>query len=745
MTHLERLDGLYQLLPPIYRDRDAEQNYPLRDLLRVVGEQVLAVEDDVAQLYDNWFIETCADWVVPYIGDLIGYQPVREAGEASTAGALGSVLTPRREVANTIRFRRRKGTLAVLEELARAVAGWPALAVEYAAVRGFLDVRDSAPLDLLGTPFDAQPHFIDVRRPGSALNPGRPNLPDVLLYVWRLQAFRVTRTRAYGLRGKPGFFRFSILGNDAPIFTRRVEEEDPNHLAEEINVPAPIRRRALRERVDGPDGKPRWAVPDIYYGSEKSFAIYAPNWPHKGAVQPVPRELILSKNLRRWDEPPEGRVFVDPVLGRIRFHCDEPPTKVLVTYHYGFAAAMGGGEYPRAVAEPAGAVFYTVAKDAEGQGMEIADAIKQWGQDQPRDAVIEITESGRYFVAIDLKITGTQSLQIRAATGVRAVLELNRANENASDEIVFTGEPGSRLTLDGLLITDAAVRVSGPAKDEAPETPSDCPFAVVIRHCTFVPGLSFDHECHDAEEGECDCQVSHCEKASLRLINVNGCVTIERSILGTIRVEQDEVETDPLPVAVRDSIVDCAHIEGGREEKKEHSYIAHHAIFSKSCANIAHATLRLARCTIFGWVKTHAIAAADDCIFADPVRVARRQLGCMRFCYVPTESRTPRKYQCQPERAVRVLAAASDTPLTPADEDRERARVAPQFIARRYGKPDYARLAQSCPPEITRGAEDESEMGVYHDLYNPQRADNLRARLAEFVPADAEAGVIIET
>ena len=98
MTHPERLDGLYQLLPPIYRDRDAAENYPLRDLLRVIGEQVLAVEDDVSQLYDGWFIETCAAWVVPYIGDLIGYQPVREAGEASTAGELGRVLTPRCEV-----------------------------------------------------------------------------------------------------------------------------------------------------------------------------------------------------------------------------------------------------------------------------------------------------------------------------------------------------------------------------------------------------------------------------------------------------------------------------------------------------------------------------------------------------------------------------------------------------------------------------------------------------------------------
>ncbi len=66
-------DRLYQLLPTIYRQRDAEQGWPLQALLRVITEQVNVVEDDIAQLYENWFIETCQDWVVPYIGDLIGY------------------------------------------------------------------------------------------------------------------------------------------------------------------------------------------------------------------------------------------------------------------------------------------------------------------------------------------------------------------------------------------------------------------------------------------------------------------------------------------------------------------------------------------------------------------------------------------------------------------------------------------------------------------------------------------------
>jgi hypothetical protein len=33
-------------------------------------------------------------------------------------------------------------------------------------------------------------------------------------------------------------------------------------------------------------------------------------------------------------------------------------------------------------------------------------------------------------------------------------------------------------------------------------------------------------------------------------------------------------------------------------------------------------------------------------------------------------------------------------------------------------------------------------MGVFHDLYQPQRAANLRARLDEYTPAGMTAGII---
>ena len=57
--------------------------------------------------------------------------------------------------------------------------------------------------------------------------------------------------------------------------------------------------------------------------------------------------------------------------------------------------------------------------------------------------------------------------------------------------------------------------------------------------------------------------------------------------------------------------------------------------------------------------------------------------------------------------------------------------------------PWWAVLASILAAEISAGADDESEMGAFHDLYQPQRAANLRARLNEYIPADVNADVIL--
>jgi hypothetical protein len=93
-------------------------------------------------------------------------------------------------------------------------------------------------------------------------------------------------------------------------------------------------------------------------------------------------------------------------------------------------------------------------------------------------------------------------------------------------------------------------------------------------------------------------------------------------------------------------------------------------------------------------------------------------------------------------------AVAAELPPGPQREEakaRERRRVRPVFDSTRYGTPSYCRLAGTCATEITEGANDESEMGVFHDLYQPLRAASLRARVDEFTPAGVDAGIFYAT
>ncbi|MEA3278425.1 MAG: hypothetical protein U9Q81_24640 [Pseudomonadota bacterium] len=242
-----------------------------------------------------------------------------------------------------------------------------------------------------------------------------------------------------------------------------------------------------------------------------------------------------------------------------------------------------------------------------------------------------------------------------------------------------------------------------------------------------------------------DCEPRRPAEPSLEVFNVQARLRIEHSILGSIQINQDQVRTDPMPVEIADSILDATSETGEALGGPGHP--------------VAHAVLTILRTTVFGQVLVHAVELAEDSIFTDCLCVARRQLGCMRFCYVPADCRTPRRFRCQPDLAEQVVEAelrdaveAGNLVLTQeelaaeisAARERERMRVHPRFNSERYGRPDYAQLADLCAEEIKRGAHDESEMGAFHDLYNPQREANLRARLDEYAPAGMDAGVLFK-
>ncbi len=160
--------------------------------------------------------------------------------------------------------------------------------------------------------------------------------------------------------------------------------------------------------------------------------------------------------------------------------------------------------------------------------------------------------------------------------------------------------------------------------------------------------------------------------------------------------------------------------------------------------NAPHADLVIARATMFGRTKGRTIEA-DDSIFVARLDIARRQDGCLRFCFVPEHSRTPRLYRCAPHLQIDQAKAAAQeagVPLSPGALQAIRERIRPGFVSTFVESAAFAQLTRRCPPEIAEGGEAGREMGALNELCNPMRLANIRDALDEYLPFGLEAGVV---
>lgn len=744
-------DKLYQLLPAYVRERDAENGEPLRALLGIIEKQADAITEDIQRLGGNAFIETCDSWVVPYIGDLVGATPLFDESrvrDGDTAAELfpdltGPSLKPyialrnRADVAKTIYYRRRKGTLPMLEELARDVTGWAAHAVEFFELlvwtqwirnhlrthsKGAPDLRSVEKMDRLDRAFDEIGHTVDVRR--ISQEEGWHNIRNIGFFLWRLNAYRMEKAQARRLGGAGDYrFYFSPLGNAAPLFSRQRREGDESGLATELDVPQAIRPARFYEDLQAYQALPlpRPGFTEFYglFDVLPGFNLApAPSLMVLVDGLPVPADNVRCRNLSVWSQPANADIAIDVERGKLALGPDWVPADgVEVYYHYGFPADLGGGPYRRRAwltrTGLAKSVLTVNGSGDPGTFGTIHDALAQWVADGGPNAIIRITDNRSYeeAVALDVQPAAGTFLSIESGDGFRPHLRLEGAMTIAGNRQDYT------VTLGGLLV-EGNIEVTGSIK------------RLRLLHTTIVPGGSIAEPDPDLPPPPVATPDPSVLVAAVDAegapANAEFRLELAFSISGALRVP-DHAEG----LFALDSIIDG---------------VGQKAIAGVG-ANPNGPSVRLERVTLKGDVDVRQIDLATEVIVDGLVRAERTQAGCVRFSYIRPGSQTPRRYRCQPDLAERLAIQKEEAsgPLTDAGKDavrqRVRRRVKPEFTAEQYGLPAYFQLSKNGPKEIANGAEDGSEMGAYCHLKQPQRESNLRIRLEEYLPFGLEYGI----
>lgn len=757
------VDRLYKLLPALYRMRDLAQGEPLRALLSLIENEYDALDLDIEGLYENWFIETCQEWVVPYIGDLLGVRPLYPASPGT--------YSERAYVAHTLGYRRRKGTAAMLEQLAHDVTGWPARAAEFfqvLATTQYLnhlrpsnlitpDLRDTNQLELLNGPFDTIAHSVDVRHIYDGR--GRYNIPSLGIFLWKLQDYFVgpgstdptkldRQSQARAVTTPPdGRFTFDPTGVNAPLFNRPQTKTSQTLQTGEINVPGMLRRRPLYDELEArrqatADNRP--APAPVYFGGNPIFQIFV-----DGAEVKFDEVMVCDisdVSATEWRRPSATKSYiptgggpavklkvalsVDPVRGRIAFPARRRPKVVEVAYNYGFSGDVGAGPYDRSqwLADPQNGPgpFHNSARFQIAVSQKVpaipntlfptlSQAVQAWNNTQPAgtDGVIVILDNGTYredlVGANKIIVPPSSRLLIVAADwatlrqpalGTSRNLDPNGLRPHLLGNLEVNGTPPTGAQSPGELYIDGLLMEGTlTVLGGAQITPGGHLGKLSLSHATLAPSGSLTVAAGDPESS-------------------NNALTVDlyRSMCGPITLNASVVALNAI-----DSILASGPAGDGG---------APSITAPGSSVNVQSAT-------VFGTVSGRIVETGNS-IFTGTVTAQRRQTGCVRFSYLPPGSETAQRYHCQPDLAIAgVKGAAAQAAIE--------ARVIPQFTSTDFGQPAYAQLSLRCAGEITTGAEDASEMGAFSFLQQPQRRANLLAALDEYLRFGLEAGMIEET
>ena len=168
-----------------------------------------------------------------------------------------------------------------------------------------------------------------------------------------------------------------------------------------------------------------------------------------------------------------------------------------------------------------------------------------------------------------------------------------------------------------------------------------------LSHCTLTPGKP---------------------RLTVDAGNDNLAIGIDHTITGGIDFSACEAT-----VTISDSIVDASQASPS---------------IALKCYNV-----EIDGSTVFGLVNVVLINASNS-IFTDVVTSRRRQVGCIRFCFVPFGSKVPRQFRCQPALYLGNFSGAMNN-----QKNILALNVWPncRFTSLKYGDAGYAQLFKDGP------------------------------------------------
>ncbi len=316
---------LYDRIPEIYRELDEDQGWPLKALVSLLQDEYDTLHANIEDLYDNWFIETCDPWLVPYIAGLLDVRGVD--------GGQNDVVSQRSRVGNTLRYRRRKGIPGILQREVQDAAGWSARVVQ-AFERlsfeqsvddprpgrgGFVSIRTATDKDFEGC-FDAGYHTIDVRpiqRSSAAprsLRRGVYNIGELALFIARMRTFSMPFRQ--GHKARAGAAWLDGLGRDGAVFHVPRTPRSLTRPNSEIDLPIAIPPEALRQDLaahrQAMRALPRqaWPTNSQWYGPARGLQLFVGPSHSLEAVPPWAVQVVEATGTTAypddWRRPAPG-------------------------------------------------------------------------------------------------------------------------------------------------------------------------------------------------------------------------------------------------------------------------------------------------------------------------------------------------------------------------------------------------------------------------------------------------------